>query len=423
MLLCDRPDYTAVFNYLCGLKPQGTKLGIDRMRPFAAELGQPECAIPVIHVAGTNGKGSVAAMLESVLREAGWRVGLYTSPHLQHLGERVQVDRKPLTREEIVAYTQELDLVADRVALKVGPADRPSFFEFVTAMAFLHFKRRGCDIAVIETGLGGEFDATNIVRPLVSVITSIGLDHREWLGDTIEEIASAKAGIIKAGCPVIMGRMPAAAEHIIREKAKACGSPVISVAERFGVGREPWPTTNLEGEYQRWNAATATLALQALAAPWIPTDEIITRGLHAVHWPGRWQRISLNGRLGILDSSHNIDGAAVLAQNLQALVKQTGRRPIVITGILGAERARPLIDTICRYASKLYFVVPAQPRATSHAELQALVPADYRHPVIHSTVAELFPGGAICTAGKPGDVIVITGSLYLLGEVMGRLAL
>lgn len=422
MGLSDHADFASVADYLFGLKPRGSKLGIDRMRLFADELRHPERALPVIHVAGTNGKGSVAAMLEAILRAAGWRVGLYTSPHLVHVGERVQVDRQPLSLTEIVGYVKELDPVADRIARRVGDEDRPSFFEFMTAIALLHFARRRCDLAVMEVGLGGEFDATNIVDPEVSVITSIGLDHVEWLGPTIEHIARAKAGIIKPERPVVLGRMPPAAERIIRETAARVGAPVIDVREIFGDATALYPETRLAGTYQRWNAATATLAARELEPRWKITDELIAHGLWSVAWPGRWQRTRIGGRLAILDASHNPEGAAVLDDNLRELGCETGRRPVVIVGVLGAERATPLLASICRHAREVHLVVPAQPRACSHDTLAALVPADFRGRVVRSSVSQLFPGGDACTAGESDDVIVVTGSIYLLGEVMTQLS-
>jgi dihydrofolate synthase / folylpolyglutamate synthase len=417
----DGTDFGAVSEYLFRLKPRGSKLGIDRMRPFAALLGHPERALPVIHVAGTNGKGSVAVMIESVLRAAGWRVGLYTSPHLVHLGERVQVNRVPLTSEQIVAFTRELDPVADRVAHEIGVLDRPTFFEFMTAMALLHFQRQRCDIAVVEVGLGGEFDATNILNPLVSVITSIGLDHCEWLGTTLDQIARAKAGIIKPARPVVIGRLPPVAEKVMRHHAEVCRSSVFSVRQVFGENVADYPATNLAGDYQRWNAATAVLALRTLSEIWKVSTESIQRGLNQVDWPGRWQRIRLGKRLLILDASHNPEGATVLEQNMKSLYAKTGLRPIVITGVLGADRAKPLIDVICRFAQEINFVVPKDPRATPIAELRLLVPNGFDGRIVASTVQQLFPGGKNCTAGGPNDVVVVTGSIYLLGEVLQQL--
>lgn len=413
-------DYAAVTEFLYGLKPQGRKFGIDRMRLLAEALGHPERGLPVVHVAGTNGKGSVAAMLDAILREAGWRCGLYTSPHLVQLGERVQVARQILTEREIIELTRELLPLAEQITLAGGVEDRPSFFELLTAMAFLQFTRQRCDIAVIEVGLGGRLDATNIVTPEVSVITSIGLDHCELLGGEIVQIAAEKSGIIKSGRPVVMGRLPPDAERVVRSIAAERGAPVSSVRAEFGGELGNCPQTSLEGEYQRWNAATATLAARTLGVQWHMTDEIILRGLRQVDWPGRWQRVRHGGRLMILDASHNPEGAAVLDQNLAQLVAETGRAPVVITGVLGAERARPLIETICRHAREIHFVVPQQPRACSHEELEALVPEEFSGRVMRSTVAGLFPSADTCTAGGPDDVLVVTGSIYLLGEVMVR---
>ncbi len=414
-------EYAAIQDYLFSLKARGVRYGIDRMNDWAGALGHPEQAVPVIHVAGTNGKGSTAAMIEAILRAAGWRTGLYTSPHLVRLGERVQVDRQHLTEAEIIAYANELRPVAERVS-KYSPDDHPSFFEFMTAMAFLQFKRRGCDIAVIEVGLGGRLDATNVVQPEIAVITSIGLDHCEYLGDTVEKIAAEKAGIIKPGRPVVIGRLPAGAERVIRQIALERGSRVISVVGEFGRDVARYPATNLEGDYQRWNAATATLVARLLPARWKLTDEVITRGLQAIDWPGRWQRLSVGGRKLILDTSHNPEGAGVLESNLRRLARDDRSKPAVVVGVLGAARARPLLDVIARHAGAIYLVVPNQARACSHDELGALLPANFSGRVVHSTVPEIFPSAQSCTAGREGDTVVVTGSVYLIGEVMERIA-
>jgi dihydrofolate synthase/folylpolyglutamate synthase len=413
-------DHAAVADYLFAQKAQGAKFGVDRMRLLAEALGHPERRVPCLHVAGTNGKGSVAAMLDAILHAAGWRTGLFTSPHLVQLGERVQVDRTMLSPREIADYVGELRPLAERLAAQ-DRDNHPSFFEFMTAMAFLQFARKRCDISVIEVGLGGRLDATNIVNPEVSVITSIAMDHCELLGDTLEKIAAEKAGIIKPGRPVVLGRVPPAAETTIRAIAADRGSIVLSVVAEFGEELERYPHTNLEGDYQRWNAASATLAARALAPRWKITEPAIARGLAHVDWPGRWQRVSIGGRLAILDASHNPEGAQVLDSNLAHFVAETGRAPVVITGVLGLARARPLIEAIARHAGEIHFVVPQQPRACSHAELESLVPASFRGRIVRSSVAELFPSPDQCTAGGPEDVVVLTGSIYLLGEVMGRL--
>ncbi len=413
--------YAAVQEYLFGLKAGGVKFGVDRMRVLSARIGNPENKVPCVHVAGTNGKGSVSAMIESILRVSGQKTGLYTSPHLVRLGERVQVDRVNLSESEIVAFVQDLQPIADAISSEGGPGDGPTFFEFMTAMAFLQFARKGCTASVIEVGLGGRLDATNIVEPEVSVISSIGMDHCEMLGDTLEAIAGEKAGIVKEGRPVVIGRMPPEAESTIRRIAALRGSRVYSVREQFGEDIAGYPRTNLEGDYQRWNAATATIAAELLPRRMGVSAESVRAGLGAVDWPGRWQRTELAGRLTFLDSSHNPEGAGVLDANLSHLRQET-RRPIVgIVGALGSMRAKALLEVLAKHCRDIYLAVPHQSRASTFVELEALIPSSFKGRVFRSTVEELFPSRSSCTAGGPSDVIVVTGSIYLLGEVLGRL--
>ena len=413
-------DYASTKEYLFGLKARGVKFGLDRMRLLAAELGQPQRAYPCIHIAGTNGKGSVAAMLDAIFHAAGWRTGLYTSPHLVRLGERVQVDRRILSPEEIVAYARELQGHADRLAA-VDPTDHPSFFEFMTGAAFLHFARRQVDIGLIEVGLGGRLDATNIVEPEISVITSIGLDHCEYLGDTLPQIATEKAGIIKPGRPVVIGRMPPEARAEIERIAAERGAPVYSVEREYGTGPFGYPATNLECTYQRWNAATATLAARLLPARWRLTPETVARGLQQVNWPGRWQRIQVGDTPLILDATHNPEGAMVLDENLRRLADETGRAPVLVTGSLGERRARAVLATVARHAREIHLAIPHQDRASTYEVLEACIPADYRGVVRRTTLEQVFPAPERCAVGRPGDTVVVTGSIYLIGEVLERL--
>lgn len=414
-------DYAAARDYLLGLKKRGVSLGLDRMRRFAETLGDPHQRIPCIHVAGTNGKGSVAAMLESILRGAGWRTGLYTSPHLVRLGERIQIDRQPLSPELIASYVREMRPLVTRLEAEGGEDAHPSYFEFMTAMAFLHFARERCDIACIEVGLGGRLDATNIVTPEVSVITSIGFDHCDVLGSTLADIASEKGGIIKSGRPVVLGRLPAEGEATLREIAASRECAVHSVREEFGEDLARYPATNLPGDYQRWNAATATLAARTLPARWRLDSQSIQAALLNVQWAARWQEFIVGGRRVILDTTHNSEGAEVLHQNLSRLTTAQGRAPILVGGALGLSRARPLVEVFCRHAREIHFVVPAQSRACRFDELQSVVPSDYSGKVIRDTVDRIFPTADVCTIGEPGDVIVVAGSVYLAGEVLARL--
>lgn len=412
--------YATVQDYLFGLKVRGVKYGIDRMRLLVEALGHPERRAPVVHIAGTNGKGSVAAMLDVILETAGRRTGLYTSPHLVRLGERVQVTRRLLSEEEIIAYVAELRPLAEGLA-RFNADDHPSFFEFMTAMAFLQFARRQVDIAIVEVGLGGRLDATNVVRPEVTVITSIGLDHCEVLGDEHEQIAVEKAGIIKPGRPLVIGRMPAAAEKVIRGLAAERQAPVISVREEFGEDIARYPHTNLEGDYQRWNAATAALVADALGPAWNLTGDVVARGLMRADWPGRWQRLTVGGRPLILDASHNPEGAQVLDANLVKLEAQTGQKPVVMIGALGEYRARALLEVIARHAREIHLVVPHQARACSYGELEQCIPGSFDGRVARTTVEEVFPGPDRCTIGDMKNTVVVTGSIYLTGEVLARL--
>ena len=417
-------DYAAVCEQLFALKARGVSFGIDRMRDFAALLDNPEREVPALHVAGTNGKGSVSAMLASILRAAGKRTGMYTSPHLVRLGERVQVDGVPLREAEILSYVAELEPMATALE-KAMPGEAPSFFEFMTAMAFLQFKRRDCDAAVLEVGLGGRLDATNIVTPEVSVITSIGLDHCELLGSSLAEIAAEKAGIIKPGVPVVIGRLPAVAEEVIRRIAADNDAPLTSVREVFGENLDNYPRSALEGDYQRVNAATATLAARVVAGRFGLSEAHIAAGLANVVWPGRWQRARLaDGRLIVLDASHNPEGAAELDGLLAKLVAEAGRRPVVVTGVLGAARAGALLAVVGKHAKAIHLARPQQARASSFEELEALVPAEYfanGGTLARGAVETLFPRAGVCAVGEADDVIVVTGSIYLLGEVLARL--
>jgi dihydrofolate synthase/folylpolyglutamate synthase len=280
----------------------------------------------------------------------------------------------------------------------------------------------------------------------VTVITSIGLDHVAELGGTIGRIAREKAGIIKPGRPVIMGRLPPEAEQVVREVAAAQGAPLHSVREIFGEDIAGYPTTNLEGDYQRWNAATATLAVRVFSDRWNaafhlrqayggqagraenpsggrvpPSDKHIALGLSHVNWPGRWQRTNIGGRPLILDASHNPEGAQMLDLNLRNLIAATGRKPVVVAAALGEFRARTLLEVVLRHARDVHLVTPHQARACTFEELAALVPADARHRVHRATVEGIFPDARTCTVGGPDDTVVVTGSIYLLGEVLERI--
>jgi dihydrofolate synthase/folylpolyglutamate synthase len=380
------------------------------MRLLSAHIGHPERAQPCFHIAGTNGKGSTSAMIEAIQRAHGRRTGLYTSPHLVQIGERIQVDRAPLPDAAVVALAERLRSHYEAIRT-ADPENAPTFFELITAAALLEFAERKVDVAVLETGLGGRLDATNVCAPEVCVITSIGLDHQEYLGPTLAAIAAEKAGILKPGVPCVVGEVPPEAEAAIVARARAVGAPLHFVRDRFPSGL---PETNLLGEHQRRNAGAALLACEL--ATRLPIDDVKARAaLCSVEWAGRWQEFRLiDGRRLIVDGSHNEEGIRAVAPLLAALPS-----PTIIVGALGVDRARPLIAAAAKSAGRLVLVRPDNERACSVDELAALIPADFRGDVRRASVGELFPTPAVCVAD--GETIVVLGSLYLIGEVLARL--
>ncbi len=405
-------------DFLYGLRNAGSKFSLERIEKLCVHLGNPQCDFAKIHIAGTNGKGSTCAMLESILRESGLKVGMFTSPHLLYLGERVQINRVSICKRELLEYVEKIKTACDEIFSTDDLANYPSFFEFMTALAFLYFSDKNVDVAIIETGLGGRLDSTNIIVPDCCAITSIALEHTEFLGDTLAKIATEKCGIIKKNVPVVAGFLPEEAIEVIERIAQENNAPLFKISERFS----ELPTTSLEGEFQRANAGIATLCAEILKAKGrlfsSISQETISRGLANVSWAARWQKIPLkNGATLILDASHNPEGAQVLEANLQKLI-QLGEKPVIAVGVLGEARAQALIPVVCRYAKKVVLLVPNQPRALGFEELEKLVDGDVE--VVRSKVSDIFQNG-ICTFAHEGETVVSTGSIYLAGEVLAAL--
>jgi dihydrofolate synthase/folylpolyglutamate synthase len=418
--MAELDTYEEVKTYLYGLKHHGAKYGIDRMQLLGEKIEHPDRSFPLIHIAGSNGKGSTCAMLEAIYRAHDLKTGLFTSPHLISQGERIQVNREILGNAATVAYTRELKRHAEELA-RICPDDHPSFFEFMVAMAFLHFAREKVDVGVIETGLGGRLDATNIVLPELSVITSISLDHCDMLGETLEAIAAEKAGIVKPGRPVVMGNLPPEAERVIRRVAKRSGSPVFSVRERFGEDYSNYPNTNLGGSYQKVNAAAAWLVTEILQQQFPVHPVRVSEALLDINWPARWDRYVINQRTLILDTSHNQEGAEMLARQLEELVESTGAKPVIAVGTLGQVRADHLLPVVARFAREIYLLQPSQPRAATFAMMRESIPDHFNGKVRDCQVPDLFPSVGVCAFGEPGDIVVATGSIYLIGEIMEAL--
>ncbi len=409
-------NYEEVKSYLYNSVNYGASYGIDRMRLLAEKIGHPEKEFPVIHVAGTNGKGSVCAMLEAIYRGNGYRTGLFTSPHLIRLEERVQVDRQMISQRELIAYVDYLKKIGEDLEKKAFEM-KPSMFEIMNAIGFLYFAKAKVDIGIIEVGLGGRLDSTNIVDPEVAVITSISRDHTEILGESLEEIALAKGGIIKAGKPVVIGSLVPEVEAIIRDIANQQGSKVFSVEEVYGKDIENYPKTALAGDHQRRNAAVALLVTQVLSKKFPINEEKAKGALGAVDWAGRWQVFDMGrggGRI-ILDCAHNEGGAEVLAKNLEVLIQDEGKKPIIVVGALNLYRAKAIMKVVSAYADEIILVKPNSPRALDCESLRQFICPEFRGKIIESSVKEIF------FKLEKNRTMIVTGSINLVGEVLERI--
>jgi dihydrofolate synthase/folylpolyglutamate synthase len=413
--------YAEVVQFLYGLRLFGAKFGLENTFKLAALAGNPQEKLRFIHVAGTNGKGSTCAMLESIYRAAGLRVGLFTSPHLVSFRERIQVNRQLISENEVVRLVEELQPL-----FKQFPADHhPTFFEVVTVMALIFFAEHKCDLVIWETGLGGRLDATNIVTPLASVITNIALDHQQWLGDTLEKIATEKAGIIKPGVPVITATNEPEAMAVIERIAREKKAPLTTVATdgnppltKFAALFRDAATLPLLGEHQKLNATLALATIKILQDKIPVSHKAIRVGLETVNWPGRLQLIQRPaGKKILLDGAHNVAGAKVLREALEKNFPAAKRA--LILGVLQDKDWQHICETLAPLAA-LIFTVPISSERTSDAkELAAACGAA-------NPVAKIFACANLDEALKksPTDAfVVVTGSLYLVGEALELLGL
>jgi dihydrofolate synthase/folylpolyglutamate synthase len=382
----------------------GQKLGLDRIRALLNRLGNPHEQFRSIHIAGTNGKGSTAAMLAAILEEAGYRTGLYTSPHLEDFCERIRVDGALITPDEVLKHARHVWEVEEEPL---------TFFELATAIGFLHFAEAGADIAVVETGLGGRLDATNVVNPMLSVITSIGRDHTAQLGEALEEIAFEKAGIIKPAKPVVVGSVPAEALEVIREQASKKGSRFVPVVMDLIPPNIP---IGLEGTHQRKNANLALAAVDVLNAMGDirVNRDAVWRGLANVWWPGRLETVSPDpeGPWILLDGAHNPDAVAVVRRFLEE--RLDGRSLKVLFGAMADKEIGGMIREIVPLASEFILVSPDLKRAAPVETLQAHL-EDFEGEVrTYPTVADALREEMPLLSSE--DVLLVTGSFYVVGE-------
>lgn len=412
--------YQETLTHIYGLARFGMKPGLERIRTTLHALSDPQDAVQTIHVAGTNGKGSTAAFLTSILRAGGHKTGLFTSPHLIAFPERIRLDDREVSENDVV-------YLADRV-LSVAPPGT-TFFEIVTAMAYLFFAEKGAELAVMEVGMGGRFDATNIASGVLSIITPIDLDHAEYLGNTLGLIAREKAGVVKAGRPVVCSSQVTEAGEVIRQQCLELGSPFYQDGHDFSATWESngisysgieWTMHALQpgipGRYQAMNLATAICAVELLKQQGVDlSPENVRSGAEQAFWPGRMELFAGPPRV-LLDGAHNPAGAKALAG---ALVDFTRKAVILVAGIVGDKDAEGILEPLLPLANIVITVSPSVPRGLGSAEL-----AEQCRSLGHQAI----DAGGIAKGlemalnlAHPEDLILVCGSLFVVGEARATL--
>ena len=416
-------------DYLFSLERLGMKFGLENMLAICERLGHPERAFRSVIVGGTNGKGSVTAMLAAALHAAGHHVGRYTSPHLQRLEERFVLDEREVEVGPLREVARVVQAAIEGLQEDGTLAAPATFFECATAMAFELFRRARVGIAVLEVGLGGRLDATNVVTPVAAAIVSIDFDHQAQLGDTIESIAFEKAGIIKPGIPVVCGPLPPAAEAVIRQACEARRARYISAEARITAAARLVDGGSvadfrsaaraltdvrlaLPGRHQVANATVAMCLAEELAAVGIPVpDDAIRTGLTSANWPARLERREWRGATVLLDAAHNPAGARALAGYLRE-IGWTG--VTLVVGIMRDKDAKGVLDPLMPLCSRLICTTPESPRALPAADLGAVaapLAGGARVDVIAS------PHAALQAACHPGTHVVAAGSIFLVGPL------
>lgn len=417
-------DYSLTRNF----RFTAEEFDLGRMRALLERIGNPQVKYPVLHVAGTKGKGSTAAMIAQSLQASGLRTGFYTSPHLQEYTERIQVDRESISKDDLVALVEELKPA-------ISAIERLTTFEITTALGFLYFARKGCDAAVIEVGLGGRLDATNVVDPLVSVITSLSMDHMSVLGDTLEKIAAEKAGIIKPGRPLVLAPQREEARRVVLAIAKERDAAVTEVGRdvRFEPvshalsgqtfrywtgkgGKSIFQTYSIPllGLHQVQNAATAVAALNtAKLAGLAVTEEGIAAGLAQVIWPCRFELLQTNPTL-VIDSAHNRDSALRLAQSLNDYFADC---PVIL--LFGASEDKDITGMFDELLPRIHTVIASQsihPRAMDAGKLAELARKAGRAAEAVVPI-EAALDRALVLAESTGAIVLVAGSLFVAAAV------
>lgn len=418
-------NYTEALEYIHSINWTFCKPGLERIEKLCASLGNPEKKLKFVHVAGTNGKGSFCSMLDSVLRSAGYKVGLYTSPYIKLFNERMRVNGENISNETLARITERVRPVADSME------DKPTEFELITAIAFLYFAEENCDVVVLEAGMGGRLDSTNVIdTSILSVITGISLDHTAFLGDTVEKIAAEKAGIIKNGIPVLFGGLDESAASVIFEKAKEKGSdfyrPDYSKIEmlsstlrgtRFEYkGREV--KLNLLGLYQPRNASLVLEAVELLKKGGMDiSDSAISEGLEEAKWSARFEIIN-HLPLIIFDGAHNPEGIASAVESIKHYFGS--EKVIVVSGVLKDKDYNYIAKRLSEIASAAYTITPNNPRALLGEDFASLLSSLGVDATANGSIGEALKK-AVERADKNGESIVCLGSLYTYVDVSTEL--
>lgn len=423
-------SYRETLSYLFGLQKFGIKLGLSNINRLLELCGNPQFKLKAVHVAGTNGKGSTAATIAAIMREAGYNVGLYTSPHLIDFAERIRINGHEIEEPEVVRLTEGIrSKIRDSEFRE--ELELVTFFEFTTVMAILYFAERGVDLAVMETGMGGRLDATNVIKPLVSVITNISIEHKDFLGDTLESIAFEKAGIIKEGIPVVTGVEQPSAFQVIEKACNEKGAPIYRLGRDFSFQRKGNSafsyrgiresfddlTLNLRGGHQFANASLAIAAAEILGQNWftIPPKATIA-GLGKVSWPGRLETVSQNPRI-ILDGAHNPAGAVVLANAVDKELEYD--KLYLILGIMADKDMEGIISPLAPLAHEVILSRPKYERASKASDLLPLARKYSKNCTSFEDLREAIDYARKRAGDK--DLILISGSLFTVGEARGIL--
>lgn len=414
--------YREAVDYIHSVVWKGSRPGLSRITELLSLLGNPQDELRFIHIAGTNGKGSTSAMTESILRAAGYRTGLFVSPYIKSFNERICFCGMPIEDDALAAVTATVKPFADRMA------DAPTEFELITAIGLLYFKQMQCDVVVLETGMGGRLDSTNVIKdPLATVITGIALDHTEFLGDTVEKIAAEKAGIIKPHAPVVFGGRDKAARAVIEAAAKKADAPFVAAEDTPMTVQKTdlsgtildWGTYKdlhlpLLGTYQPQNLATVLALFSVLPTRGISVDEpTLRQGLLQVRWRGRFEKVS-HTPLIICDGAHNPEGIEAAAAGIRTYFP--GQKVLMLTAVMADKDYRGMVEALAPLAAQVFTLTPNNPRALPAADFAA-VWQTYGVPAESFDNVDAAVAAAVAVAGVSGKPLFSLGSLYMYAEV------